>query len=364
MDHKYIRLAFVAALVGFPSLGGTHAANPAWSFQTVDTAGSTGWSSSLAFDPIDGTPSIAFQELNKNLLKFSDWNGSRWITETVATGLSADLKYDSLGRPCLGMNYGAKGEIRFARKEGGRWTFQAVGKGSTPSLAFDAAGNPAIAYVSPNRRANDLTLSRWNGVSWTSVVVEAGVRGTGYVSLAFDAAGNPAIAYSADANLNGAIDTVKFALWNGSAWIREIVDTAVAGGNLGASISLRFDAVGGSFGVAYGSSEAPTGPRFARRTAGVWGFETIEQIPYGFDTSLAFDATGRTYVFYVEGKDPAYELKLAWKDAAGWTIESIDSVYANGSSRSLALGPGGVPAVSYRASSTNELRYAVRSSAP
>ena len=361
------RLAALLASAGFV-LGATavRAANPAWSITPVDTVGSAGWSPSLAFDTVDGNPSIAFIELSKNQVKFSDWNGVRWVTENVATGAGPDLAYDLAGRPCLSLIYGTKAEIRFARREGGRWTFQYVDKGifgEETSLAFDAQGNPAIAYEFPNRKTKDLKLARWNGVTWSTQVVEA-AAGARYLSLTFDAQGNPAIAYSSDANADGRIDALRFARWDGTRWSYEVVDTIVSGGGF-ASISLARDPVGGELAIAYAKSEVPKGPRFARRTVSGWVVETIEVVDFVFHTSLAFDAAGRAYVYYVDGKNNTEDLQVAWRDAGVWSSEVIETLATSaGSPTCFALGPGGVPAVSYRDSPANALKYAVRSAAP
>lgn len=369
--HRGFSLIVLVSLWAMYSSVPADAASPAWSFETVDTSGSTGWGASLAFDPTDGYPSIAFLELSRNKIKFSDWDGSAWTTDTVATGGSWMLKYDPAGRPCIGMAYGAKRDVRYACKDGGGWNIDLVDKtGGTfgTSLAYDAAGNPAIAYAVSGRKSDDVKLARWTGTTWTSSVVETETSMCNYVSLAFDAAGSPSIAYTIHATGGTQCGTLVFARWDGTAWIREVVDTAVAGGSVGIYDSLAYDPITGEAAISYSASDGTTGPRLARRTASGWSVEMVATAEYSYETSLVFDPSGRAYVFYIDGSSTSsyFGLNLAWNDGAAWNLEVIDRTSSglDSSTTCFALTSGGVPAFAYRDSHANELRYAKRMGAP
>jgi hypothetical protein len=83
-----------------------------WVFTNVDTAASIGWYPSLAFDPADGNPAIAYHDQGGGDLKLAWHDGNQWNTQVVVNG-----------------------------------SFE-VPTGYTPSLAFNEFGNgfPAIAY--------------------------------------------------------------------------------------------------------------------------------------------------------------------------------------------------------------------------
>ena len=246
-----------------------------WSLQQVGTSG--GWNASLAFNPA-GNPAIGFVEGQPQVqVKFAEWNGSSWTVTALTSGDAVDLAFDSQGRACMSMKYGTS-NVKFARRSGSRWTYESVDKnfaGQTTSLAFDLAGNPAIAYEVTRAKTRDLKLARFNGVTWSTQVVQAGVNAM-WLSMAFDGTGAPAIAYSDDANGDGRIDTLKFAHWNGSTWVREVVDASVSAEALATYPSLAYDPSTGNPAIAYNSVDLPKGPRFAWWSGTAWVIEQVE----------------------------------------------------------------------------------------
>jgi hypothetical protein len=135
-----------------------------WVTTTVDSAGNTGRYPSIAIDPDNGFPAIAYHTNTE--LRFTAWDGDSWNQTTVDT----------------------TGSVL------GPWP---VSYQSSPSLAFDPAdGNPAIAY-GHNTEGQNLKLAWHNGTAWQLQTVDSVGDVGRNVSLAFNdfGTGFPSIAY-------------------------------------------------------------------------------------------------------------------------------------------------------------------------
>ncbi len=176
----------------------------------VTSSDNQGWYATLAFDPLD-RPMITHQDRAGNDLKFSVLDaGVGWITTAVdsvgLTGYHCSLAVDpDNGYPAIAYFDDDVDNLRYASWNGTSWdltTIDSTGDvGRYPSLAFDPAdGNPAISYHDLTN--GDLKLAWFNGTSWqTQPVDTVGTVGT-YTSLAFNdyGTGFPAIAYVDSAN--------------------------------------------------------------------------------------------------------------------------------------------------------------------
>jgi len=151
---------------------------------------------------------------------------------------------------------------------------------------------PRIAYAVSRGRTRDLKLARFNGVTWSTQVVQAGSMPCG--SPWRSTPPGATIAYSDDANLDGRIDTLKFARGT-HQWIREVVDASPSGEALATFVSLAYDRPGTP--ITYSTDGVPRAPvrveirvcldRRADRGARAGPYQ------YNFGTSLAFDGAAR-----------------------------------------------------------------------
>jgi hypothetical protein len=217
-----------------------HRTGSGWTIQAITNRVFTNSETSLAYDPVDGFPSISFAKFPRggSALKLAEWNGASWdvriVTEDAARWHS--LAFDPLGNPSLAYSDDIDGDgyldtLKFARWDGTSWDFQivetgVVGYGVLPDLVYDpVSGFPAIVHSYRGVR-----FAQWNGIAWKSQALDSGDG----ASLAFDAGGVPSVAY-------GASGEVRLAHWDGASWQTQVVE---GGFSIGGQTHLVFDPSG------------------------------------------------------------------------------------------------------------------------
>jgi hypothetical protein len=167
----------------------------AWTLETVDAPGETGWDSSLALDK-SGQPRISYYRSDQTVsVKFAERLGGQWNIETVDTkaGTPSSLRVDSSGRPLVAYHGLSKDHLlRFAYRTEAGWQTETVdsqgvdpngGTRASVSLALDSSDNPHIAYVDFNTGTLKYA-SRLNGGGWAIDVIDQG--SVNYCSLQID----------------------------------------------------------------------------------------------------------------------------------------------------------------------------------
>ena len=228
--------------------------------------------------------------------------------------------------------------------------------GTYTSLALDVEDRPHISYR--DYRRLDLRYAHHDGATWITETVDAvGDAGT-YTSLALDSTGQPRIAYCASAvGAPASLTQIRYAAYDGVAWITETVDSAGLGGTY---TSLALDS-GDRPHISYYHS--PSGDLVYAAYDGVaWITETVASAGDGGGyTSLALDRADHPHIGYYNGADG--DLKYAYHDGVTWISDTVDSAGDVGLYASLALDAGDRPHVGYclgsgPAAACNELRYA------
>ncbi|GEM_PF-7042899 len=281
--------------------------NRDWGVVTVDNAGDTGYTPSIALD-ISGKPHIAYMDRTNGDLRYSYWNGVNWVTETV----------DSPGIV-----------------------------GGTPSIAIDASRKPHISYFDYTNE--DLIYAYKNSSgTWVRQIVDSNGSVGLYSSLKIDSNGTVHIAYYDISNGN-----LKYTKRTSSGgWTIQTIDSA---GDVGQFASLALQ--NGLPSIAY--LDWTNGRlRFASKNpSGSWNRETVDSDGLvGYYCSLALNSSGAARIAYFDAINQ--NLKYAKKSASGWTKETVDSSGDVGTFTSLALDDNNKPHISYYDNTRNKIKYA------
>jgi PKD repeat protein len=348
-----------------------------WVSQTVDSAPTVGKYASLALDTTAPyTPHISYLATSNwggtwFDLKYATSTGSGWISETVDStgdvGLYSSLALDADGSPHISYYDSTSDRLKYARWTGSTWDKQitddggsiSVNVGQYSSLALDTTGNAHISYF--NSSSNDLLYAHWTGSTWDKQVVDSRGDVGEYTSLALDAGDNPHISYYDDINYD-----LKYAYWTGSAWVTQTVDSQSSRGQY---TSLAVSAEGTPHISYYEATYHSL--RHAYFDASGWHSETVDGGPsteyVGQYNSLVLDGEGYPHIsYYEEHKSPQYRsyLRYAYQDASGWHVETAENPESSGRYpglfTSLALDGNDYPHISYFHGSDNELKYAYK----
>lgn len=261
-----------------------------WSHSIVDPAVGSGLYPSLAFDAYE-RPAISYYDNVLQDLKYAAWNGTSWqisvLDSSGDTGWWSSLAFDVYGRPAIAFVNLTASTLRFIHDQDGDGfgdeVAETVALGSPiyPTLAFDLLNRPMIGFVASDEGGNFLLRFAIRGVGgWVSATVESPISG-GPVSLAAQPeSGHPAIAY------NGNGGALRYAAWNGSAWVLTTVD-------FGFQPSLAFDPADGRPAISY---LLPNILRFAWFDGAVWQTQTVDAAgAVGTNSSLAFNDFGNGF---------------------------------------------------------------------
>ncbi len=323
----------------------------AWTVETVDAAGSTGWFPSIALTAA-GEPRIAYHDA-AGALRYASRTGPAWTLSTIdagpGVGQHASLALDASDNPRVAYHDAANGDLKYASWSAG-WTIQTVdAAGNVGAWAsLELAPGPRIAYYDATN--GDLKYAELAG-TWSITTVDAAGTVGLYASLATDGTGEPAVAY-----YDATAGDLKFAQRSGLAWGAQTVESA---GNVGLYASLAY--VSGVPRISYRDMtfyliKVATGP--------AWSIQLLDAAGLNAGaTSIAATSGGALRVAYFDGTD--LDLKLAL-EGAGWTIERADGSPAAYPDVSARVGADGLTRIAFRGatgSAASAIRYAVQSGA-
>jgi len=319
-----------------------------WTTESVEMG--DGWYIDQAYST-SGNAALAYVSADR--LRFATYDGARWTAETIAKGSTmtgVSLAYGPGGAAVSYVGTGKGGGIKLATRGPLSWVVESVEAGSHgefTSLAYDGAGNPAIAYLNPNRKVWDLIYARKVGGAWTRQVVDTG--NFRYVALAFDAGFNPprpAIAYAAATPGTTSLDTLKFASWDGTAWVRETVLTGTVG--YGVFCNLAFHPLTHAATIVHSGSSA-SGGLFTTKAGSTWSTQSFDDcFDYcGRNPSVAFTADGIAWISSIRwaSTKAQNQMRAASYDGAAWSRELVDTFSSNWVS--VGIAPGGQPTLGY-----------------
>lgn len=147
----------------------------------------------------NGQPRIAFYDSDRRTLRYSRFDGGRWLTETVDD--SGDMgRHCSLalrgGRPCVAYSGPGTNGVRFGAWNGTNWVLESVstnaGHGLHPALALTGQGHARMVYGAADGR---LYYVEWTGTNWNRRTLDQGAIRTPFTALRVDALDVSHLAY-------------------------------------------------------------------------------------------------------------------------------------------------------------------------
>jgi hypothetical protein len=372
--RKCLCIIFLSLLPVLSYLPFQAQASQGWLIYTVDSAGMTGLHSSLALDS-NGYPHISYFDSTTRDLKYAHWTGSIWTTEIVDPEdkdaiLYSSFALDANDNPYIAYNY-LIGPLKYAEDSNPNpdvtaWVIETVDAGTmgySPSLSLDSAGNPHVAYNEfSNTGENALKYAKWNGSRWIVQIVESDEQfPPGWQSLKLDSSGNPHISYCKVFEVGPPfISDLKYAWVDTGIWYNVTVDS----GYVGTGISLALE--NGNPRIAY--YEATSGLKYAEGTFSTfstgtinWEITTLGPIgDVGLNSpSLALDSMGNPHISYYNATDGNIDLQYASWSGSSWIVTNVDSLSSVGQGVSLALDSADKPHISYQDNTNGDLKYAV-----
>jgi hypothetical protein len=269
----------------------------AWSVESVEERGSSGWETSLAIGA-DRVAHIAFLSDQDGGLELRHAQGGpgRWTVETILSAPPTD-------RPSLALAPGDVPAIAYvahdtwtvllATREGDAWRHDPIGDGFDPALAVDSSGSAHVTFYDAagwQRYGTNATGS------WLFETVEEGHGQAG---------GRGAIALGA----NGAVHVVyrdsdghlRWASNESGVWAPVTVD---AEGNTAHGLAVALapdDAVHLSY-YRVAVEHAGFELRHAKRDGdGSWHVEVVDDGPAGAFSSIGIDARAGVHIAYYGG---------------------------------------------------------------
>ena len=347
------------ATVFVPSIPGVRTANEDngskqrdWEIETVDSAGDTGWCTSIALDS-NNYPHISYGNSDNEALKYAKWNGATWEIETVdSPGFGwTSIALDSDDYPHIAYHNQDSEYQKYAKWNGAAWEIEIVDSvwSYFASIALDSDDYPHISYYEMNNE--DLKYAKWNGAAWEIETVDSVGDVGEYCSLALDSSDYPHISYRDNDN------TLKHAWWDGTLWHIEVVEV------IPGSYGVRYSS------IAIDSSDKPhiaykdyenDDLKYAKNTTGTWETETVDSTgDTGWYLSIALDSSDYPHISFSDWPGYNYRLKYAkWSGDKGWEIEIVDTAVDAGKFTSIALDSYDCPHISYNDGNLDDLKYA------
>ena len=277
-----------------------------------------------------------------------------WTVEVVDsgnwTGGSNSIASDSLGHPHV--SYRANKTLKYAYRDDIGWRTEQVELGGIcpevgTSIAVDSHDRPWIAY-SGSWTANcwdyDVRLAHWDGTAWNNQTVNPSDVQAGYwPSLAIDAQDKPHVAYYSDV-LNMTYK-LTYAVWNGSSWDYQYVETTGWNGGVPGDIKLKLDTKEWPH-IAY-AARLGRDPRYVHWNGTGWLAETPDPsaVTQVESISLALDSNDFPWISYEDSL--VNGIKCAHWDGTQWIVERASLPFETAEVTSIAVDSKDVPHMAY-----------------
>ncbi len=312
-----------------------------WRTETIDEEGMVGMDTSLVVDSFD-RPHICYFDQSNTRLKYTHWTGTEWQIEVVDDGIDVgrecSIALDSKDQVHITYQDVGNGPLKYAKKLDGVWNVGIVGDvapaaGWYNSLAIDSNDQPHVAYLSWASFAIKYTY--FDGKKWTFIHVDS--KGWKQVSLALDSNDQPHLAYNDRTELGA-----KYTYWDGSTWVMQIVDDSSPWVGTYANLALTED----DKPVMSYYDETRGDLKFARPEYPASNTAKVDFVhSVGMYNSLELDDFGAAHISYYDNE--AGELRYAKWVPGGFSVETVDASGDVGMYTSLELNSLGYPMISY-----------------
>ena len=323
--------------------------------QVVFESTRLGEMTSLAVDSQDRVH-IIYENDSQDSLRYALWDGSQWqfsiVEEAIDTGVHPSLKLNKKDQPRA--TFWGLPSVKFARQlEDGNWQVDWIEEheygdwtGWYTSLALDKKENPHVSYY--DWLEYDLKYAVYKGSKWVNEIVDSTGDVGGYTSLILDDRQRPLIAYYDFTNQN-----LKLAWKTGGKWQTRILDH-VGEVELYPSLAVTDD---GQVYLSYIGDNAAS-LKVAHFDGLQWMIEVIDQGGHYFkNTSLVLDTEDRPHVAFYDGKHKC--LRYARQTAQGWAVTTVSPAGNYGMGASLGLDSQGRVHISFQDVICQDLMYAV-----
>lgn len=325
--------------------------NLPWTHEFADITPHTAESISMAVAP-NGSIVVAHGNWSTQDLRVSTENSAGWNTVVIPgtlptyTGLcSVAIGPDGFPAISYRDNSAIPPRLSIARFNGVTWTSSLVDSGGEYGiarenrLAFGTDGHPIICY-NP-LLGLELRVARFNGTSWNIQTI-ASPSGP-WFDMKIDTQGNPAVVY----RNSGSDGSILISRWNGSAWIQ---GTVLATATPGSPVCLAFSPDGSPV-VAF----TWDGPRLASLVGNEWLIsDAIQADSVVGRESLAFGPDGQPAVLHVDSSNKLWLTR--YSGLSGKTMLVDENVNTSGfydSRYTLKFTPDGRPVIAYDRNGTS-----------
>lgn len=327
-----------------------------WQTEIVDNSGSVGLKASLATDS-NGFPHISYEDFigtPAQRLKYAYWDGSGWISQTVAissnlgTADVTSLVIDANDYPRITYQQGPPlFRLQYSKWDGTQWLlFTPVDNGingTHSSLALDNNNNSHISHI--NNNGQGLMYTYWNGSGWVTELPVVGPAN--YTALAMDSNNKPHIVYwrPDDFSLN-------YVYWNGGAW-NQVPLAVIGDSNFTSAFSLAIDSNDHPH-ISYANA-TDNYLHYTYFTGSGWNYQQVallDPLSWHNDLVLADDEPIISYY------DSANGLMVATLAGSGWVSTIVDSSPNVGQYNSIALDINDRPMIAYYDATHSALKLA------
>lgn len=241
------------------------------------------------------------------------------------------------------------------------WSATAITEGIKPALELDPGGSPAVAFVDED--FDGLVGYAASSEGWTPETIDRGYF-YGPIDLAFDPEGRANVVFHdhESVELDPRAGNLAHALRDGGEWdVRGVRDDGHDGWDSG--IEIGSDGIVRAAGVDPSQFDSEDGVEYYELRDGSWDVGSIGSGPvaYEFNVSLALGPDGLPALTYYDDTDG--DLVFAAFDGEAWALETAVAEGDAGKFSSLELDADGRPHVSFfqqESETAGRIRYAVR----